>query len=281
MKRKKIMAGILALGVLAGSGYGIYELAGENIIGNALEPNVVYAEKSEEGINQDLKDEAMKIIKSHFGKTPDFKQMEFSTKTLTKEDQISEIDNAINFRKNFPEDIETAIKEFEKNLNYDEETKRIIEEKRVDRLEKVKRNIKYGITYINWQSEDERYTIAFDDQTKELLTAQYELKIDESEINPNDFVSIEEAQNTAETFLIKNYLDGIENLELVKKEEFQAHLGDEVGGGFDFNAVAFFYQEAEDASKKANIVVDRITGEVTEFAVGKAAKGITYKTSPY
>ncbi|WZL71856.1 hypothetical protein QBE52_12140 [Clostridiaceae bacterium 35-E11] len=63
--------------------------------------------------------------------------------------------------------------------------------------------------------------------------------------------------------------------------DVEGNLKDEVGRGFDFNAAAFFYEDEKDPSKKANVVIDRITGDVTAFDLEKATEGITYQTSPY
>ncbi len=120
----------------------------------------------------------------------------------------------------------------------------------------------------------------FDCKTRELLSVSHEVKLDESRIKSKNLISIEDAKNKAKELLVKNKLDNIQNPKLVKK--FQVHLQkDKVGGGFNFNLVSFpiskFY---EDGNKKANVIVDRATGDISGFDIGKVPKKVTYKTSP-
>ena len=293
MKSKKIMSSILALSIIAGSGYGVYNVLGKSMLGNMLSLNVVYAKGSEDVAIKDLKEKAMKIIKNHFEETPNFKQLKFSSEIYTKEDRIKNIDKTINFKENVSRDELAALesahadmiamlkkhsnKEDIKTLNQLETIKKQLEEERVKRLEEVKKNIKYGTINMSWQSKDEVFGVIFDDKTKEVLKAYYESKGDK--INSKNFISVADAKKIAEKFLAEKNIASIKTKKLVKKEEFQSFMKN-INDGFDYDSVAFFYEDANNKNKKANIVVNRITGEITEFAVGKATEGITYKTSP-
>ncbi|SKC65663.1 hypothetical protein [Maledivibacter halophilus] len=315
MKAKKIMVGMLAVGVLMGSGYGIYDLAGKSIIAKSIRPNVVYAEKSQEVTNVDLKDEAVKALQKYFKETPDFDKLKFNTSTETKEDKMEAFNRLIDVKKKMLEglkeidlnNIEKPSEKFDKNEKDEdkliknlnlmrfysikenqgiEEAKKVLEnninnnEESIKRFEKMKEGIKYGHIYLNWESEDGYWSVKFDDKTKEILSAGYEIKDGSGSVDAESFISIEEAKNAAEKFLENNKLNGIKDLKLVKQEEFQGHMNG-LTSGFDHDSAAFFYEDENDTNKKVNVVVDRSTGEVIKFDLGKAAEGVTYQTSPY
>ncbi|WP_026895654.1 YcdB/YcdC domain-containing protein [Clostridiisalibacter paucivorans] len=316
MKKKKVLASFLAFSILAGSGYGIYDLGAKNIGANNIKPNVVYAEKGEQVSNKDLKERSIEMLKKYFQDTPDFNELNFSSTTETKNGKIEEFEKIVESNKKWLEileDIDLAnmekpsksledskadVDEFYKNVTIlqaieirdtkgldkaEEYLETIIKNRRnsIKTFGKMKDEVEYGIEYAIWESEDEAYRIAFNKETGELLGVTHDVKMDKNKINPSKFVSIEDAKEVAQEFLANHNLDGIENVKLVKSEEFQDNMGkDNLTAGFDHNAIAFFYEDEDDASKKANVILDRITGEVTGFDLGKAAEGVSYKTSP-
>lgn len=306
MKKRNIMIGVLALSVLVASNYNMHS----NTIKHSTNENIVYAEKNQKVSDEDLKKDAIKAVKDYFGKSPNLNKMKLNVITKTKEQKITGIDEKIKQGQKTLETIKSINIDDIKNVSVKEEndslekfkyfmTSNLLNIKETEGMEKAKKqlntyikstedsikrfqnmkiNVRYGTTYLYFESKEETYNVNFDCKTRELLSVNHEVKLDESKIKSKNLISIEDAKNKAKEFLVKNKLDNIQNPKLVKQEEFQAHLQkDKVGGGFNFNSVALVY---EDGDKKANIIVDRATGDISGFDIGKAANKVTYKTSP-
>lgn len=298
MKKKRILSSILTLGILTGSAFGMSDLVEKNSLTNKFIPNVVYSDdvkvKVKDIANKDLKLDSENVIKKYFKLTPDFEKMKIEMVTHTIENQKDDLDKTINYRDYLTDeqkaDAEIFIKkmlEFQKNENIDEkdsiygkEKSLKIENERVKGFEEMKKNIEYGYTHVYLKSDDANFCVSFDDKTQELLSASYEKNMKGEDVNSKDFVSIEDARKVADKFLIEHKLDDIEKLKLIDQEEFERFFLDaKVGGGLDFNAVAFFYEDENDSNKNANVIVDRISGKVTQFNLGKDAVDVSYKTS--
>ncbi|CAH2211922.1 hypothetical protein [Tepidibacter aestuarii] len=250
MKGKKIVTGILLAGILAGGGYNCYNLAQNNASLNVLKTGVVYAEKSQEIKNKDLNNVAMEAIKKYYGESPNFNKLKFKHTEESLEEQISGINDTIEFIKNS----KSKFKE---------------DEQFIRDLEEEKNKIKFGTISMAWISDDELYSVTFDDQSKEILSVIYETQVDLNKIKPENFVSIEQAKKTAEDFIVKNNLDNIKDMKLTGKSEYKNHND----ADYDVeDTVMFFYQDANDSSKKANLVIDRNSGKVTYFSVGYGAE---------
>lgn len=249
MKCKKTISGILLAGVLLGAGYNCYNLTQNNTSANILKPGVVYAEKSQDVKNKDLKSIGIEAIKKYYGETPDFNKLKFKNMNESVEQQVSDINDTIEFIKN--------------SINKSKEDEQFIKD-----LEEDKNKIKFGRISIAWISDDELYSVAFDDKTKEILSVMCETKVDLNKIKPQNFVNIEEAKKTSEDFVVKNNLDNIKDMKLIGKSEYKNHND----ANYDVeDTVMFFYQDAKDSSKKANVIVDRTSGKVTYFSVGEGA----------
>ncbi len=252
MKYKKIISGLLLAGVLVGGVYNCYNLTQNNTSVNIIKPDVVYAEKSRDIKNEDLKNVAMGAIKKYYGETPDFNKLEFISLNESLEQQIEDINSTIEYVK--------AIKNKTKE-----------DEKWMKDLEADKNKIKFGTIDIAWTSEkdNEIYDVTFDDKTKEILSIMCQTKVDLSKLKPENFITIEKANKTAEDYIVKNNLDNIKNMKFVGKSEYKNYYD----ANYDVDdTVMFFYQDANDSSKKANVVIDRTLGKVTYFSVGNGAE---------
>lgn len=250
MKCKKIISGILLAGILVGGGYNCYNLTQNNTSANILKPGVVYAEKSQDVKDKDLKSIGIEAIKKYYGETPDFNKLKFKNMNESVEQKISDINDTIEF-----------IKNSKNKLKEDEQF--------IKDLEEDKNKIKVGTISMAWISDDEVYSVTFDDKTKEILSVSCETKVDLNKMKSQNFVNIKQAKKTAEDFIVKNKLDNIKDMKLIGKSEYKNHND----ASYDVeDTVMFFYQDASDSSKKANVIIDRTSGKVTYFSVGYGAE---------
>lgn len=269
MKGKKMIVGVLVVGVLMGGGYNCYKLVQNNVSFNLVKENVVYAaEKSQDLKNDELKNKVMEEIKKYYGETVDFDKLKFITGNTTEEEKKEDIDRSIEMLKN-----ENNFKNFTK-----EQKQEMLKE-----FEEKKNRITHGEIYMGWTyngsmedypKEYEMYEVNLNDKTQAVISINCIRKQDVSTIKPENFVNIEESQKIAEDFIVKNNLMNIKdvkskNMKLIGKYENKYHVTAKYD---EMDSVMFFYEDANDLSKKVTVSVDRTLGKVSYFCIGSEAE---------
>ncbi len=258
MKAGKIITGFVLAGLLMGGGYNCCKLVQNNALANKVKENIVYAGKNQEeySIEETLKSEAMAVIKKYYDEAPDFSDLTFSAGHESTKKQTEDIDMAIEHLKSIS-------------------NKTAEDEKWIKKLQEYKNKIKSGRISISWIRENnnsdlfEVYGVDFNDATKEVLNVTYKEKFDLSKIKPENLITIEESKKVAEDFILKNKLEDMEKAKLTGKTEYETYCTDGYKG---VDTVFFMYQDANDASKKVNVEINRITGDITYFSVGECAE---------
>ncbi|QZY54521.1 hypothetical protein [Crassaminicella profunda] len=250
MKGEKIIVGILVAGVLLVAGYNIYNLVENNTASNKIKQKVVHEEKREEAENEYLKIKAIEAIEKHYKVKIDGDKLEFNIEHNTVEKQLERIESMI---------VELSTRTGERGAT-------------IDYLEEEKKRIKFGtIDFfgdVYGGKKLETYAVSFDDETKEILQVTCIKRDVLKKLKPIDFISFEQSKKIAEAFIARNNLEDVEQLKFIGLIEDVTYFEQDE---HIFDTFMLFYENMNDVSKKINIKIDRVSGKVNYFSVGKKA----------
>lgn len=252
MYSKKVA--LLVLGLVIGTSVFLSSnrLRIEKAFGDSIKQNVVYTQSYASDNNNDeiFKEKSLEILKKYFDESLGTNKNAYYYTISLNEKGLDEWEG--NQLKIIQEKFE---KEQISNEQYNKEKDDIKKQHEVSRTKLSK--LKHGVIQATWFDGEKVYIVFFNENTREV---EFALK---SEINPEHNeaallkASEEQLRNIAEDFIKQHKLGDIKNPKFI------------MFSGKSHQSV--FYQEENDLSKKANIMIDPYTNKVNGFAVGTYA----------
>lgn len=250
MKSKKIVAVLLAVGVVTASGALV---SAKGAFAESVKQDVVYTKedksseskertKLSEAEDEVIKEKSADALKKYFN---------ISDETIKKCEYGSSIINNKTIDEMQPQEEKMFKDAYEKKEISEEEYNKSKKEvpEHYKALKETVSKLNHGFIQTSWMNDDQCYLIFFNENTKE---AEWVIgdtpKPKGSEVSLN--LSEEQYKNIAETFVKEHKLGDLENPKCINVK------GNHV-----------YYQEENDSNKKTHVVINPYTGKVSSFAI--------------
>lgn len=264
MHSKKIMAVLLAVGVVASTSAIFNQINIKGVFAESVKQNVVYTKDDTSTVSQDdgkitgaeeeaYKEKSLDILKKCFNISVEENEDSKFHASILNEKTLDEIKpKEQKATQDAYDKKEISKEEYDKQMAYIEENDNGLKE-RVAKL-------KHGMVQAGWVDQNKCYMFDFNENTKEVdfvLTSEGLPK--ESDVPLT--ISEDQLKNTAEDFIKQHKLGDIEKPKCILVKGHR-----------------LFYQEENDSTKKVEVGIDRFTGKVSSFSV-KAYADLEYNTA--
>lgn len=266
MHSKKIMAVLLAVGVVASTSAIFNQTNIKGAFAETVKQNVVYTKEDTSTASQDdgtgkvsgaeeqaYKEKSLDVLKNYFNISVEEKENFKFSAAILNEKTLNEIK---------PKEQKWVQEAYDnKEISKEEYDKRMagIEENHSGLQDRVAK-LKHGMVQTGWVGDNKCYMIDLNENTKEVdfvLTSEGLPK--ESDVPLT--ISEDQLKNTAEDFIKQHKLGDIEKPKCVLVKGHR-----------------LFYQEENDSTKKVEVGINRFTGKVSSFSV-KAYADLEYNTA--
>lgn len=249
MKSKKIVAVLLAVGVVTASGALV---SAKGAFAESVKQDVVYTKedksseskertKLSEAEDEVIKEKSADALKKFFN---------ISDESIKKCEYGSSIINNKTIEEMQPQEEKMFKDAYEKKEISEEEYNKSKKEvpEHYKALKETVAKLNHGFIQTSWMNDDQCYLIFFNENTKEAEWVLGDTPNPKESDTPLK-LSEEQLKNIAETFVKKHKLGDLDN------PKFMTVIGKHV-----------YYQEENDSSKKVQVTINPYTGKVSSFA---------------